>query len=188
MWQTLTFVDDSSVNFLIDRNDGPLIFQKLDLLLEKLKYFLAIHCLKLNCDKTELIRITSRQQLAANGPENLILAATNSKGENIKPENTAKILGITFQNNLNWAQHFETGENAILGKCKKKLGALKNVAKNTSIPFKKRLADGCIMSRLIYGISIWGLSINKSPLKKVQRVQNVTMCWVLGLPWCDSSL
>ena len=64
-----------------------------------------------------------------------------------------------------------------------KLGALKNVARNTSTPFRKRLADGCIMSRLIYGISIWGLSINKTPLKKVQRVQNVTMCWVLGLPW-----
>ena len=90
--------------------------------------------------------------MTANGPENLILAATNSKGENIKPKNTAKTLGITFQNNLNWLHHFEIGDNAILDKCKKKLGALKNVARNSSISFKKHLADGCIISRLIYGI------------------------------------
>ena len=129
------------------------------------------------------MRITSRQQLAANGAEELELSATNSKGEFIKPSLTAKILGITFQNSLNWTYHFERGGEAVLSKCKKKLGALKFVAKNSSIKMKKRLADGCIMSRLIYGIQLWGLHMNKSPLKKVQRVQNMTMCWILGVPW-----
>ena len=38
------------------------------------------------------------------------------------------------------------------------------------------------MARLLYGIEIWELSINKKLLKKVQRVQNMTMCWILGLP------
>ena len=39
------------------------------------------------------------------------------------------------------------------------------------------------MSRLTYGIQIWGLSINKTPMKKIQRVQNLVMCWVLSRPF-----
>ena len=63
------------------------------------------------------------------------------------------------------------------------MGALKYVAKYASIKSKKKLADGCIMSRLVYGIQVWGLNINKTPLKKIQRVQNLTMCWVLSKPY-----
>ena len=48
---------------------------------------------------------------------------------------------------------------------------------------KKKLADGCVMSRLTYGIQIWGLSINKHLWKKIQRVQNLVMCWVLSRPF-----
>ena len=98
---------------------------------------LAANNLKLNIDKTKLVYITSRQQLVANGPENLKLSATNSKGECIKPSLTAKILEVTFQNNLNWLYHFERGGEAVLSKCKKKLGALQFVTKNSTIKVKK---------------------------------------------------
>ena len=180
--QTLTFADDSSVTFSIEKNDGPLISQKLDLLLEKLKYFLAIHCLKLNCDKTELIRITSRQQLAWNRGENILLTTKNSKDEQISPNNCAKILGITISNNLTWGQHLHKGKGAILNKCKKKLGALKHVASTASIKNRKRLADGCVMSIITYGIQIWGVGAPKTELKKVQTVQNLTASWVCNVP------
>ena len=36
------------------------------------------------------------------------------------------------------------------------------------------------MSRLTYGIQIWGLNAAKSTLNKVQTVQNLTMRWVTG--------
>ena len=34
---------------------------------------------------------------------------------------------------------------------------------------KKKLADGCVMSRLTYGIQFWGLSINKTPMTKISK-------------------
>ena len=37
------------------------------------------------------------------------------------------------------------------------------------------------MSRLTYGIAIWGLSAAKTTLNKVQMVQNLTMRWVTGI-------
>ena len=37
------------------------------------------------------------------------------------------------------------------------------------------------MSRLIYGIAIWGINAAKSTINKVQIVQNLTMKWVSGI-------
>ena len=37
------------------------------------------------------------------------------------------------------------------------------------------------MSRLTYGIAIWGLNAAKITINKVQRVQNLTMRWVTGI-------
>ena len=37
------------------------------------------------------------------------------------------------------------------------------------------------MSRLTYGIAIWGLNAVKTTINKVQRVQNLTMRWVTGI-------
>ena len=184
----LTFADDSSLTIKTTKKENISAAKKLDTILSKLENFLKLNNLKLNIDKTELIRITTSQQLTANGQESLKLQAKNSKGENITPSKTAKILGITFQSNLNWSSHFEKSKEAIINKCKKKLGALKFVAKFASINSKKKLANGCIMSRLTYGIQVWGLNINKTPLKKIQRVQNITMCWVLSKPfWTKTS-
>ena len=145
------------------KNENALVAEKLDGSLLKLEKFLRLNDLKLNIDKTELIRVTSSQQLSENGTESLCLAAKNSKNENIKSAISAKILGMTFQNNLKWSAHFEKGGEAVINKCKRKLGALKHVARDCLIEFrkKKKLADGCVMSRLTYGIQIWGLSINK---------------------------
>ena len=132
--------------------------------MKKNKYFLAILCLKLNCDKTELIRITSRQQLAWNRGENILLNTKNSKDEQISPNNCAKILGITITNNLTWDQHLLKVKGAILNKYKKKLGALKHVASSASIVNRKCLADGCFMSIITYRIQIWGRGVSKTEL------------------------
>ena len=73
---------------------------------------------------------------------------------------------MTFQKNLKWSAHFEKGGEAVINKCKKKLGALKHVARDCLIEFRKKLGDGCVMSRLTYGIQVWVFSINKTPMKK----------------------
>ena len=61
------------------KNENALVAEKLDGILLKLEKFLRLNNLKLNIDKTELIRVTSSQQLSANGTESLCLAAKSSK-------------------------------------------------------------------------------------------------------------
>ena len=74
----------------------------------------------LNADKTELLKTTTRQQLAANGGEKLVLKTKNKKGENIKPLSWTKILGMCFDTNFTFKSHFEVGENQMIPKLKKK--------------------------------------------------------------------
>ena len=134
----------------------------------------------MNLNKTELLGFTIRQQIDVNGPETFELHSLNEKGEQIKPNKSAKILGVVFSDTIKWANHLEFGKNAIIPNCKKKLGALKHTSNRANFRDKKRLVDGIIMSRLTYGIQIWGLNAAKTTLNKVQIVQNLAMKWITG--------
>ena len=183
----INYADDSTIILKCDKEDYIICSNKLDHILSKMSEFLAANFLKLNIDKTQILRTTSRQQLAENKGEKIKLNALDGNGKNIVPSNTAKILGLTFSNNLTWAAHLERGKEAVLTKTRKKLGALKNVAKNCSQHFKKRLADACVMSRLVYGIQIWGFGVRPNTMKKVQTVQNMAACWILNKHRCTKT-
>ena len=94
-------------------------------------------------------------------------------GNNIRPKPTSKVLGITFSSNLTWTHHLEKGTDAILSKCKQKLAALKYVASGCTLKQKKLLADACIMSRITYGIQIWGIGPTNSVIRIVKTLQNL---------------
>ena len=46
---------------------------------------------------------------------------------------------------------------------------------------KKRLAEACIMSRITYGIQLWGPGSTPSVVRRIQVVQNLAMCWATNL-------
>ena len=96
------------------------------------------------------------------------------------PANCAKILGVIFSKNLIWKEFIESGKDARVGKLKRKLGALKFAGKFSSFKTRLKLANGCIMSTIIYGIQVWGIHCKASVLSKVQSVQLNTLKWVTG--------
>ena len=98
-------------------------------------------------------------------------------------------MGLNISSNLTWTHHLETGKEAVFSKCKKRLGALKFVGKNASVKTKKLLANACIMSKLLYGITIWGTLGRKNITKKAQIVQNLVCCWITGKPkWTNTNI
>ena len=179
---TITFADNASIVLKCKRGEDAEISSYLDRILSKLESFLKVNYLQLNVNKTQLLRITTRQQLTANKGENIKLTAVDKEGKRIIPNNCAKILGITVQNNFLWSQHLEVGKDSIISKCKKSIGALKFAAGGSSLNIKKRLADAVIMSRLMYGIQLWGAGSSNTIIRRVQSVQNLTMAWILNLP------
>ena len=132
---------------------------KIDFLIVQLGMVLQSNGLMLNADKMELLRTTTSQQLVANGRERLILKTKNKKGENIRPWSWTKILGMCFDANLTFKSHFEVGEHAMIPKLKKKLGALKFLGRKMMLKQGKKMADGVLMSGILYWIKVWGKSI-----------------------------
>ena len=185
----ITFADDSTVILETMKHDYEEVSRKLDNILDLIENFLKENNLKLNKDKTNLIRTTTRQQLAKNGSEKVKLTTLDSKGKPIVPKNNVKLLGLNISSNLTWTHHLETGKEAVFSKCKKRLGALKFVGKNASVKTKKLLANACIMSKLLYGITIWGTLGRKNITKKAQIVQNLVCCWITGKPkWTNTNI
>ena len=52
------------------------------------------------------------------------------------------------------------------------------MASHCSLYEKKLLADACILSRIIFGIQIWGNNSGPTVLNRAQIVQNQVACWV----------
>ena len=100
---TITFADDASIVLNCKRGDDNKISSQLDRILVKLENFLKVNCLQLNINKTQLLRVTTRQQLAANKGEKISLSAVDKEGKHISPNSSAKILGLTVQSNLSGA-------------------------------------------------------------------------------------
>lgn len=147
---TFSYANDTSINIQIHSgycNEN--VAKKVDEFLSYLEQFFKLNNLKLNVGKTVIMRITMWQKSAKN-PKSIVLETKDDKGKSIVPAETAKTLGITIKRSLNWNYHLDKGKEGILNKCKKKLGALKNVANQACLNTKKRLVEGCIMSVLVY--------------------------------------
>ena len=79
----ISFADDSSIILKGSKFENNILSGKIDNILHNIGEFLKNNRLKLNLEKTELLRTTSRQQLAGNGPESMKLQTLNKKGEHI---------------------------------------------------------------------------------------------------------
>ena len=99
------FADDSSLIFNGTKKDNNKLANKIDYKLLEIEKFLGNNNLKMNVSKTELLRSTTRQQLAWNKTETLKLNSLDENGKQIIPNKRAKILGVVFSDNLTWANH-----------------------------------------------------------------------------------
>ena len=107
----------------------------------------------------QLLRITTRQQIVANKAEKICLQALDRYGNNIRPKESAKILGLTVNSNLNWIGHLSKGKDSIISKCKAKRGALKFAAKNSYFVTKKKTCRHCnhVKDHLLHSdLGFWG--------------------------------
>ena len=78
---------------------------------------------------------------------------------------------------MTWMSHLETGDKALLPTIRKHLGALMHLGRKVPRECRKTLANGLIVSRLQYLISIWG-STSANHVKKAQTLLNKTARWV----------
>ena len=171
------FADDAT--FIISRKTRPELQDKITENMKKIKTFLNNNDLTVNESKTKILELMVKQKrtkIKGIQPE-LVTKDENGEDLVIKPGMSIRILGGNFHRNLSWSAHLEVGELPLLPTLRKRLGALKHLSKG--IPKKCRLilANGFIMSKIIYLIPLWGGTYTKQ-MGKVQTIMNMTARWI----------
>ena len=174
-----TFADNATILVTSTNREG--IQHKLETKLDNITTFLNSNSLTVNRGNTTITECMTRQKrmrLTAAQPS---LVTTDENGERkvITQTKENRLLGINLHENLTWNSHLSTGEKSIIPAVRKKLGALKFMSK--TVPQKGRLllANGMLISKIIYLIPVWGGAETKY-LKQLQVLLNKAARYVTG--------
>ena len=165
------FADDST--FVITRKTRNENQQCINEKLDKMTIFLNSNKLTVNLPKTVLLETMTHQKRPRVTGEQPTLDVMKPNGEwkNIKPKKHVKLLGGYPQQNSSWEAHLEGAEKALLPEIRRKIGAIKHLGRNIPRNTKLKLANGFIISMLLYLLPVWGGTPDKY-LNKVQILMN----------------
>ena len=105
----------------------------------------------------------------------------DSKGDQIRPHEDCRLLGVRLSRDLKWNNQILTDEAAIMKRVAKRLSALKFIGRFIEKGRKVVLVNGLINSLIVYAIQLWGIGATKSQLRMIQSMQNQAGKWALGV-------
>ena len=162
---------------------------KLDENYTRIKNFLNSNGLQVNGSKTKLQEFMTYQKRTklAGVPPDLTVSelTTNRHGErkiedrHITDKSNTRMLGLNLNSNLGWDNHVNTGKGALLPQLRRKLGMISRLKDSLSKKAILHLVNAIIMSRLSYGICIWG-NTNQSLQRQVQVLINSAARLITG--------
>ena len=127
----------------------------------------------LNAKKTKMT-VFSTRQLAQRHSLADLNTELKSAGQNIERVKNFKILGIKFNEHLDWTEHV----NQTLKCCFATLRNLKQFRNITTWHQRKMLMESLVLSKLMYGSVLLSDAV-KYQLKRLQKVQNAAAGFVL---------
>ena len=169
------FADDSSYTY--SSKVAEQISEKISEQFSEISDFMASHELKLNSDKTHILLLMSDESRRAKPNFNIRL---DTQDEIIEASRSEKLLGGIMAQNMKFKEHIQDDENSMIKVLNNRLNALKKVGKVANFKSRKMIANGIIISRLIYLIPLWS-GCEKYLIKSLQVIQNkaarvVTKC------------
>ena len=144
------FADDSSYSY--SNKDTSIIADLISSKFQIISDFMASHELKLNSSKTHLLLLMS-DSLRRSKP-NLDLSL-NTCSEIIETSRSEKLLGGLISQNLKFKEHIQNDENSMLRVLNVRINALKLVCNLTGFKTWKMIANGVILTKLIYLVPLW---------------------------------
>ena len=172
--------DDDSV-YIVANSSRIWNQQRLEEILERLTKFLNNNRLCINKSKTVLQEFMLKQKRCKVKGEPLNLLTLTDKGDfkRIKVKRSNLFLRGTLQDDLQWKVHLDAGEEPLLADLRKKLGALKYLSGNLPRKIRLILANGIILSKILYILPIYG-GTHQKYLSKIQILMNKTIRFVTG--------
>ena len=143
------YVDDGAYSY--SESDPAVLSQVLAKKYTMLEEWMHCNKLVINPDKTHLIVMGSRRHRQTRKEVSLI-----ASGHMIKPTMTEKLLGCQLHESLTWNYHLRDYKGSLVSQLTTRINALKRVGRNGSFKTKLKVANGIIMSKLNYLITVWG--------------------------------
>ena len=169
------FADDSSFS-KSDKDPGTLNHDIKEKYLEISEY-MAANKLVLNSDKTHLLVMASTTQHRLHGNYGVQL---DTGAEIITPQDNERMLGCQISSNYKWNEHVKDGEFSLQRQLTSRINALMKISFAASFATRKMIANGIVISRIIYVIQIWG-GASEYLIKILQVLQNKAARFVTKL-------
>ena len=108
----------------------------------------------------------------------------------IKPTKTEKLLGGVVNEDLKWNQHISDHESSLMRQLTSRLNGLRRTSHNATFNTKLMVANGILMSKMVYLITLWGGA--QQYLLKALLVQQLTaariVCGFYSFGWSKRKL
>ena len=137
--------------------------------------------LAINLGKTEIVEImVPQKRVRITGlPPQISVTKPDGTLKIIAAKDSCKLLGVNLNRDATWSHHLHTGEKPLLSTCRSTLGALTHILKSLPTESRLLLANGLLISRIIYLIPMWG-GVNRKESKQIQVIINKCARMVLG--------
>ena len=145
------FADDST--YTKSDKDPEIVQQKITEKYSQISNYMAQNKLVLNSDKTKLLVMASPYQHKAHGNFGITLETGTDV---IEPVSCEKLLGGYISNNFKWNEHVRGNKSSLFNTLTSRLNALRKVSRVSSFKTRKMIANGVVISRLLYLIQLWG--------------------------------
>ena len=172
MCQLYLYADDTNARITLT-GDNRANQERIQKKAAEMQTYMDAHHLKFNSEKTQLL-IKKKGINNTHGELTLTM-----KGKKINQSESVKVLGIVIGQDEKYEEYLVKGEKSMLNFINKRLNMLKLLAKYADFKTRKALAEGLILSKVGYCISLWGTTTN-GILDKIQKVQNKVVRTVFG--------
>ena len=177
------YVDDGAYSYA--HKDPRVLSQVLNRKYSLLEEWISANKLVINPDKTHLMVMGTRR-VSVMRKQVSIQAGQFT----IKPTESEKLLGGHLHQSLKWNHHIRDSEHSIMKQITGRTNGLKKIASNSTFKTRLMVANGVIMSKLIYLITVWGGA--QQYLLKGLQVQQLTaartVCGFASTRWSKKKL
>ena len=177
------YVDDGAYSFA--NTDPNIVSQVLTSKYTLLENWMNSNRLVINPEKTHLMVLGSRRIRSET-----VKVSVEIGNLRINPTDTEKLLGGQLHHSLQWNLHLSDGEYSLAKQLNKRINGLKRISANSTFKTRLMIANGAVMSRLVYMITLWGgaqLYLLKS-LQVLQMTAARTVCGPASNRWSRRKL
>ena len=143
------YVDDGAYSYA--NKDPAVLSQVLTRKYELLEEWISGNKLVINPDKTHLM-VMGPKKISARRNQVSIQAGPFT----ITPTESEKLLGGHLHQSLQWNHHIRDHKNSIMKQLTSRINGLKKIARNSTFNTRLMVANGVVMSKLVYLITVWG--------------------------------